>query len=179
MISVAVLGAGGHGKGETSRWLLQNTTLAGKWSTSRYAAQTFWLNRHPMSNHGYRSLEEFYDDRRNHRDEWADAIAARNGGDCCTMYRQMRRDGYTLYDGIRQLDELAACHRADIVTHALWVDASVRVGGNDTSLEFDWLDVFRMFGHRACFIGNNDGMAELHVRLQVWAGVRGLLNDNT
>lgn len=76
--------------------------------------------------YGYNSVEECYEDRHSHRVEWYDLIADYNKDDPARLSREMIEDGYNIYVGLRNADELVEAKKHyDLV---VWVDGYGRTG---------------------------------------------------
>lgn len=76
--------------------------------------------------YNYKTLEECFKDRINHRKEWFDLISGYNREDKTTLGREIF-DNYDIYCGIRNIQEFQALKNANLFDYSIWVDASERV----------------------------------------------------
>lgn len=127
---LAIVGPGQSGKTTAARWLADHTPLRYVESTSAAAAKV--VCSHPLMRDRYRSLEECYADRRNHRQQWRDIILEHNQPDGLRLYREMAAENDIL-DGIRDARELQACRDAGLVDAVIWIERDAPV---DVSLGF-------------------------------------------
>lgn len=120
---IAVCGYSRHGKGEVAKLISRYSGLRYQQSTSQAAAQLVFntIGR----SYGYRDAEECFNDRHNHRKEWAETIWQYNQPDGLRLYREMLADNDVL-EGIRKQEELAAVVKEGLVDTTVWVDASQR-----------------------------------------------------
>lgn len=161
----AVCGLGRHGKGTAAKYLAQHYGFPYLQSTSEAAAEVVFLTL--RERYGYATVQECWNDRAAHREEWGRAIAYFNGDDPCRLYTKMVRDGNTIIEGIRRRDELRACVDRGVVDLTLWIDASLRCGRDDLSCEI---------GPGDCdvVIDNNLDESSLHEQLSYFAKDAGL-----
>lgn len=75
--------------------------------------------------YGYKTAQECFDDRANHRKEWFDLISARNADDATTVAREMFAK-CDIYVGLRSAREFHAIKNSGLVDFVIWVDASKR-----------------------------------------------------
>jgi len=80
--------------------------------------------------HGYESIQECYEDRSNHRQEWHELIVAYNTPDLSKLSRYIF-DHADIYVGIRNPDEFFAARHQGLFDLAIWVDASKRLPPED------------------------------------------------
>jgi hypothetical protein len=118
-LRLAICGPGRCGKDSASNWLRANTTLEYYQSTSEAAADVVYGAL--KDKHGYSNKQECWDDRLNHRVEWADTIWAYNQPDGLRLYRDML-DRNDILNGIRRTRELKACINAGLVTLTIWIN---------------------------------------------------------
>lgn len=93
------------------------------------------------------------------RELWKRAISLYNAADKTALAREILKDS-DCYVGMRALDEYQATQR--LFDHVLWVDASERVGGRDSTMGIE-LD---RWGMRV--IDNNHTPAHLHAQLDAF-----------
>ena len=121
-MKIAICGPGQCGKDAASQWLADNTTLCYHDSTSEAAAGVcFDALRYKYA---YADAKEAFDDRRNHREEWAGIIWDYNRPDGLTLYRGMLETNDIL-NGIRRAGELQALLDAGMLDLTLWIARDV------------------------------------------------------
>ena len=76
--------------------------------------------------YGYKTLEECYADRVNHRAEWMRLINAYNTPDLARMSRGIFNT-CDIYAGIRNADEFREARHQKLFNYAIWVEASERM----------------------------------------------------
>lgn len=76
--------------------------------------------------YGYKTLEECYADRVNHRAEWMQLINAYNTPNLSRMSKGIFSECH-IYAGIRNADEFKAARKEALFDWAIWVDASERL----------------------------------------------------
>lgn len=82
--------------------------------------------------YGYKSLDECYEDRHNHRKEWFDLIAEHNIDDPARLGKELFSE-YDIYCGLRRKEELEALSDQNVADYIIWVDASKRLPPEDES----------------------------------------------
>ena len=73
----------------------------------------------------YQTLDQCYDDRANHRQEWFDEIARFNDPDPTQLARRIYSKS-DIYCGIRKVEEFKAVKAAGLFDLSIWIDASER-----------------------------------------------------
>ena len=104
--------------------------------------------------YNYKSEEECYADRHNHRTEWYNAICDYNVPDAATLGREMFA-AYDIYCGLRNKREFFAMQNTGVFDYCIWVDRSDHLPPEDKSsmsLE-QWMADFT--------IDNNGDLSEL------------------
>ena len=151
---IAICGKGRAGKDTASRWLAENTYLRYKQSTSEAAAKIVYsatqthmietpshlplcdvrkvILRKYLPKKEYRSAQECWDDRHNHRLLWREVILEYNRPDGMRLYREMLGENDIL-NGIRDRNELIACKQAGLIDLTVWIAREVP---NDPSINF-------------------------------------------
>lgn len=74
----------------------------------------------------YKTFEDCYNDRVNHRQEWFELIKAYNTPDLAKLGREIFQY-YDIYCGLRSMAELETMIVEGLVDCIVWVDASARV----------------------------------------------------
>ena len=96
------------------------------YSSSSEASNRLFLFDILKEKYGYKTLEECFEDRFNHRDEWYKLICEYNSIDKTRLAKDIMKD-FDMYVGIRDLEEFQACVKNNIFDLIIWVDASERV----------------------------------------------------
>jgi hypothetical protein len=73
--------------------------------------------------YNYKTEEECYEDRHNHRDEWYNAIVAYNTPNAAKLGTAIF-NMYDIYCGLRNKDEFYALYKNRVFDYAIWVDRS-------------------------------------------------------
>jgi hypothetical protein len=116
---IAICGPGRCGKDAISNWLARCTILNYCQSTSQAAAELVF--RALRDKYQYKCSDEAFEDRHNHRQEWASAIWAFNQPDGIRLYTEMLVDNDIL-NGIRKKGELKACQDRGLINLSIWID---------------------------------------------------------
>ena len=124
MSNIAVIGHGGHGKDAVAEYLRDRLGLTFE-SSSMFCAKRFIFDAIKGSL-GYSTVEECFEDRRNHRSLWASLIKAYNHDDPAKLSREILSE-YDMYVGNRSTVELSAAKEEGLVKLVVWVDASRRL----------------------------------------------------
>ena len=110
--------------------------------------------------YNYKTLEECYADRVNHRAEWFNLIYAYNMEDKAKLGKLIF-ENYDIYCGLRNIEELKALKlsKLDIVT--IWVDAEARLGVTEDKTSIT-------ICKEACdyVINNNGSLQDLENRIE-------------
>ena len=126
-----VIGSGRHGKDTVGDIITQDYGLTFE-SSSMFCAEhvvTPWLEKLGIT---YDSLEECYEDRVNHREDWYNAIRAFNYEDESKLSSAIFAK-FDMYVGIRsRVEFLASKHLSDL---SIWVEAGKRVDVEDTTIK--------------------------------------------
>tara|TARA_B110000046_G_scaffold184770_1_gene224180 strand:- start:1107 stop:1712 length:606 start_codon:yes stop_codon:yes gene_type:complete len=116
-----VIGHGRHGKDTVSEILCNEFKLSFI-SSSMFACKKF-IYRDLKDKYNYKSIEECYDDRHNHRSEWYNAIA----GYCESDPSQLGKDIFSehdIYCGLRNVREFTEMQKQKVFDACIWVDRS-------------------------------------------------------
>lgn len=152
-----VFGHQRHGKDTACEYLWAHFDLSFV-SSSFFACDRFIFDQ-MKDEHGYRTVDECFNDRINHRDTWYNAIRSYNDGDRTRLGREIF-DSHDVYCGIRDRDEFYALKAAGLVDLAIWIDASDRLppeGSGSMNLTREDADII---------VSNNTDLADFHVRLE-------------
>lgn len=121
-MKLLILGYARHGKDSVSSLLCNRLGLRSM-SSSFHAAERLMM---PLlvPKYGYQTVEECFDDRVNHREEWYNAIRDYTRDDPARLAKEILSVA-DVYIGMRSMEEFkASVHLFDFV---LWVDASRRL----------------------------------------------------
>lgn len=80
----------------------------------------------------YKSLEECYEDRVNHRRSWYNLIRAYNGMDPARLARDIISE-YDIYCGLRHREEFVAAQQEGLFDYVVWVDRSKHISDEPSS----------------------------------------------
>lgn len=151
---VVVVGFGRRGKDTVAEWLRDAAGLRFEKSTAMFAADIVFDQL--KSELGYKTSEECFADRGNHRGRWDTIIAEFNGPDRLGLYREMLKT-HDILCGIRRIEELKAVQKYHPVAATIWVDASKRHPADATcTIRSDDCDFL---------VDNNGDLADLYIRL--------------
>ncbi len=111
-MKIILLGHARHGKDTVAEFIKNSIGLEFK-SSSSLAAEIFLYDA-LKTKYGYKSYEECFNDRSNHRAEWHNLIAEYNSEDPARLAKQIFETN-DIYVGMRSAIELAKCREDDIV----------------------------------------------------------------
>lgn len=97
-----------------------------KFESSSMAALKIFIFDALKEQYGYKTLEECFNDRLNHRKEWYDLICDYNKEDKAKLAKKILEDS-DCYVGMRDKNELDECIKQDLFSLIVWVDASERL----------------------------------------------------
>lgn len=119
---ILLLGYARHGK-DTVADMLKNYGMTFT-SSSIFAARLFVYDA-LADKYGYKSVEECFNDRVNHRTEWYELIKQFNADNPARLATEILKV-HDIYCGMRDDKELQGCKKLHLFTHTFWVDASKR-----------------------------------------------------
>ncbi len=125
-----IVGYGRHGKDTAAEFFRDVFSLRFK-SSSEAAAEIFLFDT-LKEKYGYKTFEECYNDRANHRAEWADLINEYNREDPTRLARAILNIN-DCYVGMRDPIEVNACMEAGLFDLIIWIDACERLPKEDES----------------------------------------------
>lgn len=152
-MKILILGHGRHGKDTVADMISEMYGYT--FESSSMAAAEIAIFPTLAPKYGYKTVEECFEDRVNHRQEWKELITAYNTPDKSRLCREIiaGRDGYV---GMRCPLEYEATRRLfDVV---LWVDASERLP-DDPTMDIEYCDYWM---YR---IDNNGSLADLRAEV--------------
>lgn len=133
MNRILILGKGGHGK-DTAAEIISDLYGLSFRSSSLAACEKAVL---PVlgPKYGYKTVDECYEDRRNHREEWKQLITDYNTPDKSRLCREILAE-CDMYVGMRCADEFAASK--ELFDEIYYVDASERVEIDDPTMKIEF-----------------------------------------
>jgi hypothetical protein len=116
-----VIGHARHGKDTVSDLMEKNHGFTHRSSSMHNAEHTVY----PVlkDKYGYKTVEECFNDRGNHRKEWYDLIAARCSIDPAAIGREIFEVS-DIYCGLRNKREFHGIKNNGLVDYTIWVDRS-------------------------------------------------------
>lgn len=121
-MKILICGYGGHGKDTVADYIQTkynlNHTSSSMWCLDKFI---FNITKDLL---GYKTREECFEDRRNHRALWYELISAYNYYDKSKIMKEIIAE-YDMYVGSRSLEEIKASHH--LFDLLIWVDASARL----------------------------------------------------
>jgi hypothetical protein len=123
-LNLIVTGHKEHGKDEFCKILVEFLPEYSFASSSLFVAErVIFPVLAPL--YGYKTIEECFIDRVNHRKEWFDLIVKYNGKELTRLGIEIFGK-YHIYCGLRNIWELNALKAIDTVDLVIWIDASER-----------------------------------------------------
>lgn len=123
-LNLLIIGSGRMGK-DTVAEILRDY-LGFQFESSSFAAYEIFIWDLFKEKYGYKTIEEAYENRHNHRAELFELISAYNSPDKTKLARGIvERTG--MYVGMRCKEEVEACMKGGVFDLIIWVDASDRV----------------------------------------------------
>jgi len=118
-----VIGHARHGKDTVSEILCKNLNLTFVSSSLILAEEVIYPKLKDL--YGYKSVEECFNDRSNHRKEWFTLLKEYNTPDKARLGRLILSK-HDLYCGLRNIEEFYALKEINAFNYIIWVDASER-----------------------------------------------------
>ena len=110
-MKIVLIGAGQHGKDTVGKLIEKHGGL--KCTSSSEAALELFLFDLLSEKHGYKTIQEAYENRHKNRKEWYEAIQQYNTPDKTRLACDIMKSG-DVYVGMRDPEELHACLEAGI-----------------------------------------------------------------
>lgn len=123
-IKILVLGNMRHGKDSFAEIL--NEEFGIRFQSSSQASADIFLYDALKDKYGYKTPEECFEDRVNHRPEWKQMICDYNKDDRAKLAKAILKDS-DCYVGMRDKEEIDECMRQGLFDLIIWVDASERL----------------------------------------------------
>jgi len=118
---IIVTGHSEHGKDEVCNLLSPKLKFGGSSTTAAEEAVYPFLR----DRYGYKTVEECFQDRRNHKHEWYELIKDYNDPDRTRLGRAIFSNN-DVYCGLRSIEEYKCLKAAGLVDFMIWVDAGDR-----------------------------------------------------
>ena len=127
-LKLLVIGHGRHGKDTVSEILCKEMDL-------HYQSSSEFCAGHVMfpvlsKKYGYKTVEECYADRHNHRQEWYEMISGYCGSDLARLGREIFQK-FDIYCGLRNKREWASMKNEGVYDYCIWVDRSDHLESED------------------------------------------------
>ncbi len=119
-----VIGPMRHGKDTFAEILNKHFGL--KFQSSSQAAADIFIYDTLKPKYGYKTSEECFEDRVNHRAEWYELICMYNHLDKAKLAKSILKTS-DCYVGMRDRDEIKECLRQKVFDLVIWVDADKRM----------------------------------------------------
>lgn len=145
-----IVGHGRHGKDSMAEILNQEFGL--KFKSSSQAAAEIFIYDELKEKYGYKTPEECFEDRVNHRAEWHQLICDYNLEDKARLAKGILQYA-DCYVGMRDYREIKECINQDLFDLIVWVDGSKR-------LPLEGSDSFNIDPSDADIIVDNNGTFE-------------------
>lgn len=154
---ILLLGPARSGKDEAAKILKRNFGIS-CCGSSQFANREF-IFPELSEKYGYKTEQECYEDRVNHRKEWYDLICEYNKKDPARLAKDILKD-HDCYVGMRDITEFYACIDAGLFDHILWIH---RDGCCEdwSSMNIPWSIYYRT-------ILNNWSLEHLEIHISAW-----------
>lgn len=128
--NLLIIGHARHGKDTLAE--IFNENFGYTFESSSQSAANIFLYDLLKDKYGYKTPEECFEDRVNHRQEWYEAICEYNKDDRAKLAKGIlqRSDCYV---GMRDRNEIEECLKQKVFDLIVWVDASERMPQEDAS----------------------------------------------
>ncbi len=122
--NLLILGAARHGKDTLAELLRDNFGL--KFLSSSQACADIFIYDTLKDKYNYKTPEECFEDRMNHRQEWYEMICDYNKDDKARLAKEILKTT-DCYVGMRDREEIEECMNQGLFDLIVWVDASGRL----------------------------------------------------
>ena len=129
-IKLLLIGSASHGKDTLAEILRDEFGLS--FISSSQACADIFIYDALKDKYGYKTPEECFLDRVNHRPEWYQMICDYNKDDRAKLAKEILKYNNT-YVGMRDHDEIEECRKQGLFDLIIWVDASKRLPKEDSS----------------------------------------------
>lgn len=153
-LKICVLGHGRHGKDTLAE--IYNEQFGMTFQSSSMKAAEIFIFDELKNKYNYKTFQDCYNDRSNHRAEWHDLICDYNKDDKAKLAKDILKDA-DCYVGMRSGVEIEECVKQKLFDLIIWVDASKR-------LPLEPADSFNIDKSYADIIIDNNGTLEEFTR---------------
>jgi dephospho-CoA kinase len=129
-VKLLIVGPARWGKDSLAEILHEHFGL--KFISSSQACADIFIYEHLKDKYDYKTPEECFNDRVNHRQEWYELICDFNKNDKARLAKEILRHNNT-YVGMRDWAEIKECMSQKLFDLVIWVDASKRLPPEDSS----------------------------------------------
>lgn len=119
-----IIGSARWGKDSFAEILNEHFGLS--FQSSSQAAANIFLYDSLKDKYGYKTPEECFEDRVNHRAEWKNMICHYNKDDRAKLAKEILKNS-DCYVGMRDREEINECMRQGLFDIIVWIDASDRL----------------------------------------------------
>jgi dephospho-CoA kinase len=123
-MKILILGHARSGKDTLGELLKKHYNIS--YLSSSEAACDKFIYDDMRDTHGYKSKEECFNDRINHRDYWYESICEYNREDRARLAKEILNEA-ECYVGMRDYEEFKECVNQNLFDKIIWVDASKRL----------------------------------------------------
>jgi dephospho-CoA kinase len=128
-IKLLIISSARWGKDTLAEILREHYGL--KFISSSQACADIFIYDELKDKYGYKTPEECFNDRVNHRQEWYELICEYNKYDKARLAKDILKYNNT-YVGMRDSSEIKECLRQGLFDLVIWVDASKRLPPEDS-----------------------------------------------
>lgn len=118
-MKLLIIGHGRHGKDELAKIFQERYGLS--CTSSSLAAAKIFLYKEMKGKFGYKTFEECYEDRHNHRDYWFDKIVKYNKKDPARLAKEILKNS-DIYVGMRSSVEIQECMSQGLFDNVIWIE---------------------------------------------------------
>ena len=155
-MKLLIIGHGRHGKDTVAEMLRQHTGM--EFQSSSQAAADIFIYDELKDKYGYKTPEECFEDRSNHRKEWHDLICEYNKDDKARLAKDILKN-VDIYVGMRSDAEIQECRKQKLFHYVIGVyDPREMAEGKDS---FD-IDLYKQSDF---IIPNAEGLWDLRVKV--------------
>jgi len=156
-IRLCIVGSARCGKDTVGELLKEYYNIS--FISSSQACADIFIYDELKDKYGYKTPEECFEDRINHRPEWYQMICDYNKDDKAKLAKEILKYNNT-YVGMRDWGEIQECRKQELFDLIIWVDASERIPEEDASS-------FNITKKDAdIIIDNNDTLEKLKERIK-------------
>lgn len=127
---ILIIGHKRHAKDTMAEILEEDFNI--KYISSSQAASNIFIYDKLKDKYGYKTSEECFEDRINHRPEWYQLICEYNKDDKARLAKEILKDSQC-YVGMRDRGEIEECINQGLFDLVIWIDASERLPLEDAS----------------------------------------------